>query len=482
MRRLLVVPATVLLLATGLSACAPVPRLGAPPRPAAMPQSDRALGAEATGSWPDDRWWQRYGDPQLDALEAEALAGSPTFAAAFARIRRADAVAEQAGSALIPEVAADGSLSQTKQSYNNGPPRFIVPKGFHDNTRATIGFNWDADLWGRNRDSLAAATSEAQAVRADAAQARLALTTSLAAAYVDLSRLFTDRDSAAAAAKVRQDTLALTAARRANGLETEGIVSQSLAADRSAQSDVVAIDESIAITRTRIAALLGAGPDRGLAITRPALRQATPQPLPDRLGIDLVARRPDIAARLWRLAAAARRVRAARKDFYPNLTLSGLAGAQSLDLRNIASNGSEIASLGLAIHLPLFSPGRIQGAYRAQRADYDAAVADYDGALVGAVQDVANALATRRTIATRIGQLQAALAASTRAHEVARARYEEGLTSYLGVLTAEDQMIATRRALNALLARGQSADIDLIRALGGDYRAPASPEAGSLKP
>lgn len=172
----------------------------------------------------------------------------------------------------------------------------------------------------------------------------------------------------------------------------------------------------------------------------------------------------------------------AQKDFYPNLTLSGLAGLQSLDIENLAKGGSEIASLGLAIHLPIFSAGRLQGAYRAQRADYDAAVADYNTALVGALQDLAATMATRRTLQARITQITAVQVASQRAYAVAQARYEEQLTSYLNVLTAEDQLIAARSALNALNARSLTAEIDPIRALGGDYRAdPALAAEARLK-
>ncbi|MGL4312449.1 MAG: efflux transporter outer membrane subunit [Sphingomonas sp.] len=482
-------PATPLAVAAILatSGCVSIPKIGAAPKPVASLDVAETLAKasapdQAVAEWPADEWWHRYNDPQLDALEAEAIAGSPSFAAALARIRRADAVAEQSGSSRAPEVAADGSLAEAKQSYNNGIPQFIVPKGFHNNTRVALSFNWDADLWGRNRDQLAAATSEAKAARADAAQAKLALTTSVASAYADLARLFTDRDAAIAAAKVRRDTFELVQARRANGLETTGTVNQQLAADRSAQSDVVAIDETIASTRARLAALLGAGPDRGLTIERPTIALGTAQALPADAGIDLIARRPDIAARIWRLEAAARRVHAARKDFYPNITLSGLGGLQSFDVKDLTVGGSEIASLGLAVHLPIFTAGRLQGAYRAQRADYDAAVADYNGTLVSAFQDLATTLAARRTLEARTRQIEGALEASQRAYDVAKDRYQHQITSYLNVLTAEDQVINTRRALNALYARSLTVDIDLIRTLGGGYHPGDTPKPGKTQP
>ncbi len=473
--------ARLVLLVTPLAGCTTVPGIPPAPAPRTSLNAEQAFTARE-GTWPDDQWWCGFGDPQLDALINEALSGAPNLLAAAARVRKADALAEQAGAVLAPSLVADGSIAEAKQSYNNGPPRFVVPKGFHDNTRIAASASWDPDLWGRNRDALAAATSEADAARADAAQTRLLLTTSLASAYYDLGRAFTDRESAVAAAEIRKHTLDIVRARGANGLETSGIVNQSLAADRSAQSDVVAIDEAIAITRARIAALLGAGPDRGLAIAEPRPVALQQQGIPATIGLDLVARRPDVAARLLRVEANARRVKAARKDFLPNLTLSGFAGLQSLDVKSIAASGSEIASLGLALHLPIFDGGRLRGAYRGQRADFDAAVADYNAALATAFQDVATALATTRTIDTRIQQLENAVAASRKAYAVAQARYEQQLTSYLNVLTAEDSLVAAQRGLNALRARRISADIDLIRALGGGYRNPKTMQPAGSQP
>ena len=421
------------------------------------------------GIWPEGKWWQRYGDPQLDRLMDEALADSPSIAAAAARLRKAEAIARQAAAALAPSLSADASLTGNQQSLNNGPPPFIVPKGIHSNTRLAGSANWDPDLWGRNRDALAAARGEAVATAADAAEVRRVLTSAVASAYVDLARTSRDRDNALEVASLRRRSFELNAARSQQGLDTSATAQQSLATDRGAQSDLVAIDEQIALGRARLAALLGKAPDRGGTIAPPTITPAAQQFLPLGIGVDIVARRPDIAASLARIDAASRRVRAARKDFLPNLSLSGLAGLQSLDLETVTKSGSEIYSFGLAIHLPLFDGGRLRAALGAQRADYDLAVATYNQSLVGALQDVAGAVVSARTLDQRIAQLGEARAAAERAAAVARARHEEGLTSAITVLAAEDTLIATRRALLAVQFRRLSADIDLIRALGGGY-------------
>ncbi|MEW5684641.1 MAG: TolC family protein, partial [Pseudomonadota bacterium] len=186
--------------AFALAGCATVPDLGAPPRPTASQAlaADRSFAAPAA-EWPADRWWSAYADPQLDALMDEALAGSPDLAQAAARLRAAEAMARQSRAATLPSLSANAEGAAAKQSYNNGIPPAFVPRGYNDTGRASLDLSFDLDLWGRNRAALAAAISEAEAVRMDAAEARLVLTTGLASAYADFVRLTAEHAAADAA-------------------------------------------------------------------------------------------------------------------------------------------------------------------------------------------------------------------------------------------------------------------------------------------
>lgn len=456
--------------AAGISACATVPDLGRKPEPRTASAYDVA-GVADLGAWPVDRWWTVYRDPQLDTLIDEALAGSPSYAAAVARVRRADAVAEQAGAADLPAINADASIAVAKQSYNLGFPQQFAPRGYHSNTRVALGLSWDPDVWGRNRAALAAARGEALAARADAAEARRVLTASIASAYADLARAYADREAAQATLKLRGETQQLVALRLKNGLETRGSLRQNDAVERGANADLLALDETIAIARNRLAALAGGGPGRGLALTVPAVPALVSTGAPQRLALDLIGRRPDVVAARLRVEAADKRTDAARRDFYPNINITGFVGFQSLDLGDLLKAGSSIGSLGPALHLPIFDGGRLRGAYRANRADYDAAVANYDQALTLALQEVADAIAGQRSVAGRIAQTEAAVHAAEDVYSGALARYQAGLSPYLAVLQSQDAVIGNRRALADLKARAFSLDVQLIRALGGGYRA-----------
>lgn len=461
--------AAILLGASALLAgCAAMPDLG--PKPALRdPATLGAAPSAPVGSWPGDGWWKDYGDPQLSALIEEALTGSPTLAMADARARKAAAYAQSAGAALLPSLAANAQATEVKQSYNNGFPAQFVPKGLNDSGRATLDLNYELDFFGKNRAALRAATSEREAAAIEARAARLALATSIAAAYADLARLAAEREVEVAAVQQREEVAALVARRVASGLDTRGEQRQADAGVPLARGDLAATDEAIALTRNRIAALLGAGPERGASIALPSSRALPAPGLPANLALDLVGRRADIAAARLRAEAAASRITVARAGFYPNVNLMGFIGLQSLGLGNLTAKGSDIAEVGGAVSLPIFSGGRIQGNYRAARADYDEAVAQYDQTLVRALNEVADAAASQRALATRQAEAHAALAASEEAYSIARRRYEGGLSPYLSVLTAQDALLRNRQLVAALDARALTLNIELIRALGGGY-------------
>jgi NodT family efflux transporter outer membrane factor (OMF) lipoprotein len=458
--------------ALALSGCAAIPDLGAAPRPAAAAgfATAKAFSAPAA-EWPADSWWTAYADPQLDQLMAEALKGSPSLAQATARLRAAEAGADKARGATLPSLSLSGYAAENKQSYNAGFPRAFVPEGYKDTGQVKLDAGFDLDLWGRNRAALAAATSEAQAARADAAQARLILTTSLASAYADFARLGAEREAADAAARNRAASADLVSQKLAHGAANRGEADQARAAAAAARQDLAALDEQLAVARNRIAALLGSGPDRGLALTRPIVSAAAQAGLPANLAADLVGRRPDLTAARLRAEAAARRIDIARAGFYPNLNLAAFTGVNALGLDMLTRSGSDIGQVGLAFSLPIFEGGAIRAGYRGVRAEYDAAVAAYDQTLVQALQEVADAAAGERALQTRLSAAREALEAGEAAYKVARLRYEGGLSTYIVLLSAEDAVIAQRRAVAQLEARALTLDASLVRALGGGFRA-----------
>ena len=452
------------------SACASVPELGAKPVPRAA--GDFASAQSISGpkaAWPADGWWKAYGDAQLGRLISEGLAGSPDLAAAAARFRTAEGLAQQAGAALLPSLDATASVDYQKQSENIAGGH--VPSGWHATGTTALSLDFNLDLFGKNRAALRAAKKDALAARYDADEARLILTTGIASTYADLAALYAQRDSLDSALDIRTQTLKLVQQRFDAGIANQSELEQAKARIPQTRADLAATDEAILLDKHALAALVGAGPDRALTIDRPAAGALQAEGVPDDASISLIGRRPDIAAARTRVEAAAERIKEARAAFYPDINIGALIGFQSLGLGSLFESGSHFASVTPAVTLPLFHGGALQGQYRGRRGQYDEAVANYDGQVIQALRETADTVTSQKMLVERLAQSRSALASYEDALRLARTRYEHGLSTYLDVLTAQESVINARLAVAQLQTRAFTLDVQLVRALGGGFRA-----------
>src|SRR5215831_5822132 len=182
MNRFARMSAPLALVAMLLAGCATMDRQSPP----AKSIDAGALGAKAAAvDWPRLDWWKRFADPQLDALVNEGLGGSPSLAAAEARVARANAAAGVSRAALYPNVT--GTAESTYQRF---PENYIWPPPFAGNwqtdNRLALDFSYEIDFWNKNRSALESALSQAEAAEADAQAARVILTTGIARAYFNL--------------------------------------------------------------------------------------------------------------------------------------------------------------------------------------------------------------------------------------------------------------------------------------------------------
>jgi len=466
-RRLTLLLAASLGLASG---CAQIPRLD--PSPAMRKIDDFGISnsfAATVAAWPGDQWWRAYGDPQLDALIEEALHNAPDLDLAQARLKAAAAQVQGAVATRLPEVTASAEIAEAKQSYDFLVPRQALPKGWNGYGAATLNMSYELDFWGKNRAALAAAVSEQRAAEVEIAQTRLILSTSVASAYAGLLHLYTLHDNAADTLALRMQTVALFRQRHQFGLETLASVRQVEARQAAAKGDLFVIDERIGLQRNAIAALLGAGPDRGLEIPRPKVAWAGSLGLPSNLSLELLGRRPDIVAARLRTEAAAHRIDQRKAGFYPSVNLLAFAGFQSVGIDNLFKSASQSGAAGPAISLPIFNTNRLQGQFKGARAEYDAAVATYNGTLSMALREVADAATSRKSVDEELAAARAAVAAAAEAHQIVSSRYEGALATYLDVLSAEDSLISARRSEAELETRALILDVSLVRALGGGF-------------
>jgi NodT family efflux transporter outer membrane factor (OMF) lipoprotein len=457
----------------GCAGCASVPRLGPTPEPATHRTltADRAL-AGGSQDWPEDRWWEDFGDPQLDGLIDEALAGSPSMAQAAARLRVAASHADLARAARLPHVGATATARESRLTQSIGLP---TDGEWHLLAAGLASVSHDLDLWGGKRATHRAALSAAQAAATDQATTRNALAGAVATTYVRLAQGLLRRDVAADAERIRGSMRNLVVRRYDAGLEPLVSVEQAEGALETARAELAAVTESIDLTRNALAALIGKGPDRGLEMAAPSLRHRRPPGLPSDVPIALVGRKPEVISARWRVEAAAARIGVARAGFYPNVSLSGLIGLASFGLNTLADSRSVIGSAGPAISLPIFDGGRRKADYRKARGEYEVAVADYDATLLETLRAAADAATSLRALGPRIESTDAAVARHEAAYRLSRIRYEGGLSDYQAVLISENSLLAAREQAASLRLRGFLLDIALAHSLGGGFRASRAP-------
>ncbi|WAC47133.1 efflux transporter outer membrane subunit [Asticcacaulis sp. SL142] len=429
----------------------------------AAPKSE-ALDVATTFKLPAHPFWMRYGDPRLDQLMSDAINTSPSLAVAEARLRKAKASFDGSKGADVPALSFLGTAQKLNSS---GGAEGEESLNLDELGVAGLNFGWELDFWGRNRAAVAAASSQSKASEADMAQAGLILTTSIATAYIDLARLYDERDLALRAVEVRGDSASLVQQKFDNGLTNRAELQLANAGSAAARADVSAIDEQIAATRNLIAALAGRDPDYGQSLTRPALKAPATFTVPERIDLDLIGRRPDVVAAKWRAEASTQGVKRAKAAFYPNVNLMAFVG--KVWLGDLSVEGTTNSNIGPAITLPLFDGGKRKADLRGAKADKDAAVADYNAAIVNAMHSVADVVASERALEGRLKDSQLALDGYEEAYRLTKLRYDGGLSNYTTLLQAEQSLLTQRKTVTDLKSRALSLEVALVRALGGDY-------------
>lgn len=460
----------VLVLALGLGACADMS--GVAPAQAKM-RSPASLGLAAdTAPAPavSADWWRGFGDAELDRLVAQALTSSPSVGLAQARLARAQAMAGTARAATLPQVGGEVDLDRQKFTGN-----FIYPPplggSVYNIGTAQLNASWELDFFGKNRAALDAAIGSARAAEADAQAARVLLATQVTLSYFQLARLNDQLTVAQRTLAQRQETLAIVRDRFSAGLDTKLELRESEGSLPDARQQIEALHEQIALTRNALGALVGE-PNAAQTITLPSLEAINKVAISQTIPADLLGRRADIAAARWRVEASVRDVDSAKARFYPNINLAAFAGFNSLGFGKLFQSGSEQWSVGPALTLPIFEGGRLRANLRGKTADEDAAVESYNAAVINAVRDVADDVASSKSIVVQQGEQRAAQAAAESAYQIALERYKAGLGNYLNVLTAETSVLRQRRLAVDLDARVLDTQVALIGALGGGYQAP----------
>jgi NodT family efflux transporter outer membrane factor (OMF) lipoprotein len=427
--------------------------------------------ASANIDWPDERWWEALHDQQLNQLVTAALSDNPSLRAALARVRQAESLAGVAKAATLPRVDASASADRELYSAHSTIPAPLAGNYAWKNS-ATLSSSYDLDLWGRNRDALAAALDEVHLAAAESQMARLTLETSIVRSYIQLSLAYALQDSVADNLAQRQRILEITRRRKAAGLASDLEVSSIETTLPAGRREHEQYGESIALLRNQLAALIGKGPGDGETIARPllALSSAHAEAVPANLPAQLVGRRPDIVAQRWRVEAASARISVAKKDFYPNINLAAFVGQQSLGFGHFLESGSQTRGITPAISLPVFEGGRLRSQLGSQTAVYDGAVEQYNATVIQAMSDVANAVIKIDSVRQQDQLAQRALDSARRQQQLAEKAYQAGLTDTLNVINAQLTLLNEQQQMAQVASKQLDNYALLMSALGGGIK------------
>ena len=454
------------LAALGLAGCANMQGIDASAQ--LRDASSLGLAALAESLSPAPDWWTALGDPQLNRLVAEALAGNPNLRVAAARVNKARAAQAVAEATYAPQL--NGQLDVNRQSFSSNyiyPP----PLGGSTQTMGTLQINggWELDFFGKHEGGLNSAIGQLHAAEAEADAARVLLATNVVRAYVRWALQGDQYAVAERALKQRQEMLRLVQDRVRVGLDSQLEVRQNETGRADSRTQMAALQQQQDAARNALAALLGQ-PRLPDGIQPPSLAQFKPLATPEQMDANWLARRADVVAARWRVEAARGEVQVAKSQFYPNINLAAFVGFQSLGLGNLLKGDSFQWGVGPAIRLPIFEAGRLRANLGAKTADVDAAIETYNATVIDAMREAADQSQALHAVDRQRHEQAVALRAAEGAYDIAQRRYQGGLGNYLNVLTAETAVLAQRRARVDLEARALDAQVGLAQAMGGGWQ------------
>lgn len=470
-------PAMALAGALMLSACVDTPPTT--PQVKQVEQANLGLTGNNAPHYPRE-WWTAFKDPQVDRLAPMVIANNPTLQSALAKLRAAQAELAVNQAQDRPQVTLDGSEQRVLFSKD-----YIIPPPYGGSYRwygsLQANMSWDLDFWGKQAALIEKARNTAEADALDYEAAHLALSGAFAQAYVDLLLNYQNGDVADATVAERAEILSITQGRFDAGLENASAVEQAKSLLSIAKADQLRYAAARETDVHAIAALAGQGADIYDKITKPTPDVDAAIPLPDRLPADLLARRPDILAARARVEASIQGREAAHADFYPDINLAALVGFQSIGLSNLLTGNAFTMGIGPALHLPIFDAGKLKAQYAHATADLDSSVADYNGAVVNAIKQTADAMTEVKSLAAQRQHQEDAVKSASRAYEIARERYRSGLATQLPMLTAESTLLQARQELAGVVAEGLKQRITLLLTVGGGFEPPADAQARIAK-
>lgn len=460
--------------ATLLVSCAVGPNYTKPTVPAAPSYSEAPPQRyEESQGWksaqPNDAmlkgsWWEMFGESELNGLEEQVAPANQSLKIAEANYREARANIQFQRSFQFPTVSAGSSISHNGVSGNTP----VGVQGLHYGLfTLPISASYDADLWGRIRKSVLAATEQSQASAADMENVKLELQTELASYYFTIRGLDSQKRLLDDTVVAYQKAYDLTNNRYTGGVASKAEVAQAKTQLNQTQAQAIDLAVMRAELEHAIAVLIGRVPE-GFHVSVAELKNTLPV-IPVGVPSELLERRPDIAATERQVAAANEQIGIAKTAFYPDLVIAAEGGLQAGSIVNWFTWPSKFWSVGPQLAQTIFDAGRRRSQVVISQAAYDAVVASYRQTSLTAFQEVEDNLSALRILEQEAAKQHEATQAAENSQQLSMNRYKGGLVTYLEVITAQNIALSNERTEVDIMQRRLAASVQLVRALGGGW-------------
>jgi outer membrane protein, multidrug efflux system len=420
-------------------------------------------------------WWTVFQDPMLDALETRVTSANQNIKAAFARLQEARAQTRIERSALFPTLTVGPSATRSRTSLNSplySPTRPATGNDFI----LDADLSYEIDVWGRIRNSVAAAKASEQASAGDLATLDLSTHAELASDYFTLCGQDTEQALLDQTVLDYAKALSLTQILFSGGAAARADVDQAEAQLDSARTQASDTRLQRAQTEHAIAVLVGESPSTFHLDARQLRLDFAPPVIDPGLPSALLERRPDVAAAERRVAAANAQIGVARAAYFPVFSLSGAAGYESTRTSNWISAPSRLWSIGPSAILTVFDGGLHRAQSAQAHAQYDEQVATYRGTVLTAYQEVEDNLAAIRDLEAETTSEAAAVRATASALRQTQFQYQGGIVTYLQVVVTENAALEAQLSAANIQIRRMNATVLLIKALGGSWKMATGPD------
>ena len=414
----------------------------------------------------NDRWWEIFKDPQLNALEKQVAISNQNIAAAEANFRAARAMVQAARAGYFPNIGAGTSATRSR---NPSGKISGITGGTATDYLLSADVSWEIDIWGRVRRSVEASRANAMASKADLDAARLSAQAELALDYFQMRSLDAQSQLLDKTVISYQEFLDLTKNRYAAGVASQADILQAETQLESATAQAIDIGVQRAQMEHAIALLTGSPP--ALVSLAASPLKAPPPAIPVSLPSALLERRPDIAAAERRTVAANAQIGIAIAAYFPAISLGASGGLTGSALSDWLLWPNRFWSAGTSLTQILFDGGLRGAQNEGARAAYEATVAGYRQTVLTAFQEVEDNLAASRILENEALAQDKAVNAAHQALLITQNQYASGTASYLNVIIAQTAALNAERSAADILGRRMSASVLLIKALGGGWSA-----------